>query len=350
MKNKNVRFFCSALAFLTLLILLLIPLSRLLARKSLALPWNTTTKISGFYNEEQDQFEVMFFGSSHAYAAFSPLELWEETGVKSYVFATQQQPLWATYTYIEEALKTQSPSLVVVECRMAFGDKEYYMEGNDKGVTFSYMDDIPLSWNKVKLAFQSAPDLEGRAALLFNFMMYHDRWNDLHRQDFTFRRDEARDPYKGYVMLSPQEEPRPRPDVEAVTDRTPLLAKNRYWLEEIVRLCKEEGVDLWLVKTPSNLELEEKALLNSVEDLAAEKGVPFHDFNEDYAAIGLSEDLFHDEHHLDCFGASRFTRFFARALTEGWPELRTDWKDPAWTADIAVYQEELESYSSGAEG
>lgn len=343
MKHKNLRFFCSALAFLALLTLILVPLSRLLARKSLALPWNTTTKISGFYNEEQDQFEVMFFGSSHAYAAFTPLELWEETGVKSYVFATQQQPLWATYTYIKEALKTQSPSLVVVECRMAFGDQEYY----DKGVNFSYMDDIPLSWNKAELALRSVPDTEGRLALLFNFMMYHDRWNDLRRQDFTFRRDEARDPYKGYVLLPPREEPRPRPEIETVTGRVPLLEKNRHWLEEIVQLCREEGVALWLVKTPSNLELEEKALLNTVEDFAAEKGVPFRDFNEDYAEMGLSEDMFHDEHHLDVFGASRFTRFFARALEEGWPELRTDWKDPAWEADMAVYQEELESYHPG---
>lgn len=345
MKHKNLRFFCSALAFLALLTLILVPLSRLLARKSLALPWNTTTKISGFYNEEQDQFEVMFFGSSHAYAAFTPLELWEETGVKSYVFATQQQPLWATYTYIKEALKTQSPSLVVVECRMAFGDQEYY----DKGVNFSYMDDIPLSWNKAELALRSVPDTEGRLALLFNFMMYHDRWSDLDRQDFTFRRGELRDPYKGYVLLPPREEPRPRPDIEAVAERTPLLEKNRHWLEEIVRLCREEGVALWLVKTPSNLELEEKALLNTVEDFAAENGVPFRDFNEDYAEMGLSEDMFHDEHHLDVFGASRFTRFFARALEEGWPELRTDWKDPAWEADMAVYQEELEGWASGAE-
>ena len=160
MKHKKLRFFCSALAFLALLTLILIPLSRLLARKSLALPWNTTTKISGFYNEEQNQFEVMFFGSSHAYAAFSPLELWEETGVKSYVFATQQQPLWATYTYIKEALKTQSPSLVVVECRMAFGDQEYYNEKDTFPVTFSYMDDLPLTWNKVELAMESAPDWE----------------------------------------------------------------------------------------------------------------------------------------------------------------------------------------------
>lgn len=338
--NKTTKFLCSALAFLALLLAVLIPLSRLLARKSLAQPWDTTTKISGFYNEEPEQFDVMFFGSSHSYATFSPLELWEETGVKSYVFATQQQPLWATCTYIREALKTQSPSLIVVDCRMAFGDQEYY----DEGVNFSYMDDIPLSWNKVKLAEVSVPDLEGRAALLFNFIMYHDRWSDLHRQDFTFRREEARDPYKGYVLLPPREEPWPRPAIETVTDSTPLLEKNRYWLEEIVRLCREEGIALWLVKTPSNLELEEKALLNTVEALAGEWGIPFRDFNEDYDAIGLSENMFHDQHHLDVFGASRFTRFFARALAEGWPELVSAPDDPAWAADLETYYAEAEGY------
>jgi len=209
--KKTTRFFCSALAFLLLLGLILVPIQHIFARKSLGGPWDMTNKIGGFYNEEEEQFEVMFFGSSHAYAAFSPLEIWEEIGVKSYVFATQQQPLWATCTYIKEALKTQSPSLVVIDCRMAFGDKEYYIEGDDKGVTFSYMDDLPLSWNKATLAWQSAPDLEGRLSTLFNFMMYHSRWSELHREDFTFRRSQARDPYKGFVMLPPRRRPGPGP-------------------------------------------------------------------------------------------------------------------------------------------
>ncbi len=341
--NKTAKFFCSALAFLLLLGLILVPLQRVLARKSLSGAWDMTNKIAGFYNEEPDQFEVMFFGPSHAYAAFSPLELWEETGVKSYVFATQQQPLWATYTYIKEALKTQSPALVVVECRMAFGDKEYYNEKDTFPVTFSYMDDLPLSWNKVELALQSAPDLEGRVSALFNFMMYHDRWSDLNKSDLTFRRSQARDPYKGFVMLEPQEVPRPRPAIETVTRADPLLEKNQCWLEEIIKLCREEGVALWLVKSPSNLELEEKALLNTVEATAERHGVPFHDFNEDYAAIGLNEDMFYDEHHLDALGASRFTRYFAGILTQRCPSLKTDRNDPDWAADLEAYHRALEA-------
>ena len=137
MKDKR-KFFYKTLAFLALLGLILYPVQRVMARKSLSGAWDMTNKVGGFYNEEPDQFEVMFFGPSHAYAAFSPLVIWEETGVKSYVFATQQQPLWATYTYIKEALKQQSPSLIVLECRMALWDQEYYIEGNkgkDIGVT-----------------------------------------------------------------------------------------------------------------------------------------------------------------------------------------------------------------------
>ena len=145
MKEK-IRFLSSGLVFLVLLGLILAPLQQVLARKSLAAPWDMTNKVGGFYNEEEDQFQVMFFGPSHAYAAFSPLELWEETGIKSYVFATQQQPLWATYTYIKEALKTQSPSLIVVECHMLLDDQEYYADP----VTYSYSDEIPLSRNKVE--------------------------------------------------------------------------------------------------------------------------------------------------------------------------------------------------------
>ena len=341
--GDKLKFLCKTVVFLLLLALILVPVQRVMARKSLSGTWDMTNKVAGFYNEEEDQFEVMFFGPSHAYAAFSPLVIWEETGIKSYVFSTQQQPLWATYIYIKEALKTQSPALIVLECRMALGDKEYYMEeGDDKAVTYPYMDDLPLSWNKVELAVQSAPELEERFGLLFNFMMYHSRWNDLHREDFIFRRDEARDPYKGFVMLEPQEPLQPRPASETVTQAVPLLEKNQYWLEEIIKLCQEEGIELWLIKSPSNLELEEKALLNTVEETARRYNVPFHDFNVDYADIGLDESMFFDAHHMDALGAGKFSRYFAHILQSARPNLKTDSGDPVWAADLEVYQRALE--------
>ena len=339
------KFFVKTVAFLVLLGLILYPVQKVMARKSLDRPWDMTNKVGGFYNEE-DRFEVMYFGPSHAYAAFSPLAIWEETGVKSYVLATQQQPMWATYTYVKEALKTQSPALVVVEFRMAFSDQEYFAEKDTIPVSYAYMDDLALSWDKVKLAGQSAPDWESRFGLLFNFMMSHSRWKEMHRSDFTFRRSQVRDPYKGFVMLAPQETPQPRPPIETVGGTTPLLEKNQYWLEEIIKLCQEKGGELWLVKKPCNLELEEKPMLNTVKATAERYNVPFHDFNEDYYSMGLTQDMFYDAHHLDALGADRFSRYFAGVLAVARPNLETDPDNVAWAADLEEYKAALAEFQS----
>ena len=71
--GDKLKFFVKTVLFLALLGLCLVPVSRVMARKSLEGAWDMTNKVGGFYNEEEDQFEVMFFGPSHAYAAFSPL-------------------------------------------------------------------------------------------------------------------------------------------------------------------------------------------------------------------------------------------------------------------------------------
>ena len=340
--GDKLKFLRKTALFLLLLGLILYPVQKVMARKSLSGAWDMTNKIAGFYNEEENQFEVMFFGPSHAYASFSPLVIWEETGIKSYVFATQKQPVWATYTYIKEALKTQSPSLIVFECYMALWDQEYYIEGDDKGVSYSYMDDLPLSWEKVKLAGQSAPGPEEQFDLLFNFTMYHSRWKQLSRGDLTFRRDQVRDPYKGFVMLPPQGTPQPRPAAESMAGAAPLLEKNQYWLEEIIRLCQDAGTQLWIVKAPSNLEPEKKPLLGTVKATAEKYGVPFHDFGEDYDAIGLTEDMFYNEHHLDALGATRFSRYFAGVLAGA--DLKRDPDDPVWSADLETYYAALEEF------
>lgn len=336
--KKKIVFFARAAVFLLLFGLLFAPLKELVCRKSLTGAWDMTNKVGGFYNEPEGEFEVMFFGSSHAYAAFSPLRLWEGTGVKSYVFATQRQPLWATYAYLVDALKTQSPALAVVDCRAVLEPSEGYY---DEGVTYSFMDDIPFSLNKVRLAWVSAQTMAGRAELLCNFIKYHGRWTDLEEADYAFDRSALRDPYRGHVFLPVKEEPFPRPAIEGVDARAPLDPKNEYWLRRIVELCAERGLPLWLVKTPCNLDAEEKALLNTVSDIAAGYGVPFDDFNERYAEIGLEPGLFFDEHHMDARGAARFSGLFARELAARYPGLRTDAGDADWDGDARAYEAAL---------
>ena len=152
--KKVIKPIAGVLVFILLFALIFTRVSEILCRKTVGGAWNYTEKISGFYNSPQNEYDVMFFGSSNTYCSFNPLVMYEENGTKSYILATQNQPVWASYTYMKEALKTQKPKLLVMDI-LAFTYEEEYA---DEGVTHSYMDDLPLTKNKLELAEVSAPD------------------------------------------------------------------------------------------------------------------------------------------------------------------------------------------------
>ena len=60
-----------------------------------------TEKINGFFNEPAESMDVICYGSSRMYCTVDPLVLHAQTGLRSYVLATQQQPLAATYYYMK---------------------------------------------------------------------------------------------------------------------------------------------------------------------------------------------------------------------------------------------------------
>lgn len=336
--SKNKKFLLKAAAFCLIFVLSFFPMQEIFIRKSLAKPWDMTNKISGFYQEPENEFAVMYFGSSHAYASFSPLEIWKNTGVKSYVFATQKQPMWASVAYLKEALKTQKPVLAILECNMLYDDSEYM----DEGTNYSFMDDIPLSANKIALAQQAAGEGE-RFPLVFPFVKYHSRWGDLTKTDFTFRRSQTRDPYKGFVMLPPKTggDRINRFYLSKNLEPSPLSAKNEQYLREFIELCQENGIALWMVKAPCNIAPENYRKMLAAAEIAAEYGVPFDDFNsvESYQAIGIDPDEnFFDQRHMDIVGGNRFSDYFSGLLTERYPDLPRDPDDAAWQADYESYQ------------
>ncbi|MGM9612064.1 MAG: hypothetical protein ACI3XZ_01025 [Butyricicoccus sp.] len=339
--SRNKKFVLQAVAFCLIFAFTFFPIQDVFARKSLEKPWDITNKISGFYNEPEDEFSVMYFGSSHAYASFSPLEVWKQTGIKSYVFATQMQPMWASVAYLKDALKTQKPELVIFECNMLYEDNEYAADSTN----YSFMDDIPLSVNKIALA-QASAEKGGRFPLVFNFAKYHSRWSSLKSEDFSFRRSEVRDPYKGFVILPPKTggDRIDRFDLTGVqdTDLLPLSAKNEQYLREFIEICQQNDIELWLIKAPCNISPENLQKMHTAAEIAAEYGVPFNDFNREasYDAIGITaEDNFFDQRHMDVVGATRFNKYFIPLLTERYPNLPTDPNDPQWQADYEIYQQ-----------
>lgn len=306
--------------FLLIAVFLFVGIDRILSRKTISGWWNMTTKIHGFFNSEPDKYDVIFCGSSHAYCSFNPLVIGEETGLSSYTIATQKQPLWATYYYIKEAIKRQKPSLIVLDC-FAFSLTDEYA---DDGTNYTFTDDFPFGINKLKMIKESAPKGE-RFDLLFKFTKYHSRWSELKSQDFHYNPSELHDYLYGYCMLTST-----ATDLVRRTDTnyivTPSSNKNELWLKNIIRLCKDENVELMIVKTPLNENDGERGLFERAREIAEENGIPFVYYNEFFDEIGLdiTTDFF-DRAHLNHKGADKFSRYFAKtALSEITPKRELD--------------------------
>ena len=311
--------------FLTVFVMLFSLCDRILSRKETEGWWNVTAKIDGFYSSPKNEYDVIFFGSSNTYCSFNPLVIWEKTGVKSYVFATQQQPVWATYYYMKDAFKRQSPDIAVMDVLMLSKNDEYY----DDGVNYTFCDNMPFSIDKVRLARVSAPKGE-RLGLVIRLLKYHTRWNELTKEDFEYRKKNMSDYSKGFYMLTSKTDKAVHYDLEGVTETESLSEKNREYLDKIISLCKEKNVRLMLVKAPSNSTGEEKRYYNEVEKIAVEQGVEFIDYNMCYDEIGLdmAKDFF-DERHLNIYGAEKFTDFFVRTTGyfDGKKRADDDWRE-----------------------
>jgi hypothetical protein len=311
---KTIKRIAGTIGFVLIFLLILSEVSDLVMHKQIEGRWNMTAKVVGFYNEEPDSFDVLFFGSSHMYCSVDPAVFYEETGLNSYVFATQQQPLWITYHYMVEALKTQRPELLVVETHMAVQEEDYM----DEATNHTAIDPIPMSKNKLDMIFASVPKGE-RRFYIFNIMKYHGRWEYLEKEDFVRAYEKTTDPDKGYVRLSEVSDDVVWEDVSSVTESRVGTPKNIEYLHKIMDLAEKENIRLVLFKSPSNATVEEKMFCNGVAEAAAQRGVEFIDFNtrEHYEAMGLDiQEDFYDQRHLNETGMKKYVPYFSKFLVE----------------------------------
>ena len=311
---QSIKRIAGTIGFVLIFLLILSEVSDLVMHKQIEGRWNMTAKVVGFYNEEPDSFDVLFFGSSHMYCSVDPAVFYEETGLNSYVFATQQQPLWITYHYMVEALKTQRPELLVVETHMAVQEEDYM----DEATNHTAIDPIPMSKNKLDMIFASVPKGE-RRFYIFNIMKYHGRWEYLEKEDFVRAYEKTTDPDKGYVRLSEVSDDVVWEDVSSVTESRVGTPKNIEYLHKIMDLAEKENIRLVLFKSPSNATVEEKMFCNGVAEAAAQRGVEFIDFNtrEHYEAMGLDiQEDFYDQRHLNETGMKKYVPYFSKFLVE----------------------------------
>ena len=131
-----------------------------------------------FRNLPENCIDVIALGSSHMQYAFNPAVFYEETGYYSYVLGSSCQPLSMSTNMLQEALKTQKPTLVYVDVFTLLEQSDIcYADG----MFYKAIDEMTGS-NRLEAA-DKAP--EGvKLQYKYDLLMNHDQWKNIDLKDF----------------------------------------------------------------------------------------------------------------------------------------------------------------------
>ncbi len=302
------------------------------------------------YYEEENPHDVIFVGDCEVYENFSPVTMWEEEGITSYIRGSAQQLIWQSYYLLEEVFERESPKVVVYNVQSM-----KYDTPQSEAYNRMTLDGMPLSKHKINAIKASATEDEELISYLIPFLRYHSRWSELTSEDFeyAFHRDSVT--IAGYLM---------RADIEPMTKLPTAPVLDDYtigdtcweYLDKMQKLCDANGAKLVLIKSPSLWPHWYEQWDEQISDYAAEHGLDYINLLNvsDEIGIDMQTDTYDAGLHLNIYGAEKLSRYFAQLLADsyGVPDRRgdealsADWTDKceAYYELLAAQKAELEEY------
>ena len=268
-----------------------------------------------FYEQPENSIDVLCIGSSHTFVDINTGVLWNEQGIASYVLGGSMQPFWNSYYYLKEAVKTQTPSLVILEALACNMPDDY----SDHGMIVNNVSGMRWSMNKLEAIRASVCDTDGVIDYTLLFEEYHERYSELNITDIAEElgdtvRTENWKGFYDYFRIDPINEPIFDEDVDPV----PITNKQEYYYRKIIEFCEEAGIPLLVIVSPDGgYNTDARAYYRYAAEVAEEYGVDFVDFNEYYDEMDLDFSCdFGDIGHLNYSGNRKFTSVLGDYLDE----------------------------------
>lgn len=301
--------------------------------------------VTKFYELEDDTVDVLILGSSHAFVDFNTGILWNEYGIASYILGGSIQPMWNTYYYLKEALKAQTPELIVLEGYCVTWNEEFIDDSRIIKNTYG------LKWSPDKLnAIMISSPEERWLEFIPEYVQYHARYAELSKKDFYKNQGNSLyDDWKGFhcsMVTTPLE----TLDVSGVETRNLLYEKSEEYYRKTIELAQENKIPIVVVISPyASINEYESSQYNMASDIAAEYGVDFIDCNRYLSEIGIDYSVdAADGDHLNYKGNQKYSQYIGKILKDYYAisDRREDPKYVSWqrNADYIsqiIYNQEL---------
>ena len=274
-----------------------------------------TSIIQGYSKLDKDTLDIVFLGASQTFCGINTKELSDQYGISSYNYASSAQPIATTRFYLENAIKTQSPKLVVIDVCQAVQDDS---NPEDKILSWNY-DSVNPSFEK----FSSLYDiLKGDAVKAFSYtycplFLYHNRWSSIDEKDIGVVIDP--DNYifpqnRGFEPINKVEKQKLAYN-ESITECDEIPPENKEAMINIANICDKKNIKLLFIKIPSPIWTKEKS--NAIKDFTKSNNIDFIDMYEHLEEIGIdvSKD-FADDQHVNTEGADKVTDYLLNILQD----------------------------------
>ena len=296
--------------------------------------------IAEYYKEDKDH-DVVFIGDCEVYENFSPKVLWEDYGINSYIRGSAQQLIWQSYYLLEDTLRYEKPKVVIFNVLAM-----KYDEPQKEAYNRMTLEGMEWSMSKVKSIQASMTANEHMLDYIFPILRYHSRWDELGAEDVQYMFRTKQVSHNGYYM---------RVDVKAA-ENVPegnILANYRFgenaylYLDKMTQLCRENDIQLVLVKAPSLYPYWYEEWEEQMEEYAQENDLLYINFLEltDETNLDFSQDTYDGGLHLNLSGAEKITAYLGEVLRDecNLTDRRGDEKlSTVWAGKIAAYKEEIE--------
>lgn len=267
--------------------------------------------IAEYYKETTDH-DVIFVGDCEVYENFSPVTLWEEYGITSYIRGSAQQLIWQSYYLLEETLKYEKPEVVVFNVLSM-----KYNEPQKEAYNRMTLDGMRWSVSKVKDIRASMMEDENFIEYVIPLLRYHSRWNELTEEDwkYLFHRDKVS--HNGYYMRVDVKPAGTFPADKKLGNYQ--FGDNAYqYLDKITKLCKDNDIQLILIKAPSVYPSWYEQWDQQMAEYAEKNQIRYINFLDLKEEVGLDfqTDTYDGGLHLNLAGAEKASKYLGKLLKE----------------------------------
>ncbi len=288
------------------------------------------------YYKEDKNHEVIFIGDCEVYANISPLVMYEEEGITSYVRGNSQQLIWQSYYLLKETLKYEIPKVVVFNV-----NSMRYSEPVSEPYNRLMIDEMKFSQEKIDLIKSSMTEEENILSYFIPILRYHSRFSSLTKEDFIYLFKDKQITHNGFLI---NQNVKP---VDSLPTKKPLptytFADIDYeYLDKIYELCQENNIKLVLMKAPSVYPYWYQEYEDQIISYIQDKDIDYYNFIPLSNEIGIdySTDTYDGGIHLNLEGATKLSKYFSKILKNKYN--LTDFRN--YDKINNIYEEKLEAY------